>query len=96
MNMGFLEAIKSGTEGSKTLLDYGEFDELYATSIRDPEFFWGSLAKQFLQWDKPFEKVMDCNMEKGEIKWFTQGKLNVSGSYVIISDYHTCSCHASV
>ena len=48
MNMGFLEAIKSGTEGSKTLLDYGEFDELYATSIRDPEFFWGSLAKQFL------------------------------------------------
>ena len=64
---------------SKTLLDYGEFEELYATSIKDPDFFWGTLAKQFLQWDKLFVKVMDCNMEKGDIKWFTGGKLNVSG-----------------
>ena len=72
-------ALESGRECFKTLLDSGSHDELYATSIRDPDFFWGTLAKQFLQWDKPFEKVMDCNMEKGEIKWFTRGKLNVSG-----------------
>ena len=63
----------------KTLLDCGKFDELYATSIKDPDFFWGTLAKQFLQWDKPFEKVMDCSMEKGEVRWFTDGKINVSG-----------------
>ena len=64
----------------KTFLDCGEFEELYATSIKDPDFFWGTLAKQFLQWDKLFEKVVDCNMEKGDIKWFTGGKLNVSGN----------------
>ena len=65
---------------SKTLLDCGDFDDLYTTSVKDPDFFWGTLAKQFLHWDKPFEKVMDCNMEKGDIKWFTGGKLNVSGN----------------
>ena len=66
---------------SKALLDCGNYDELYATSIKDADFFWGTLAKQFLQWDEPFEKVEDCNMEEGEIKWFTGGKLNVSGIY---------------
>ena len=66
---------------SKTLVDCGNYDELYTTSIKDPDFFWGTLAKQFLQWDKPFEKVEDCSMEEGEIKWFTGGKLNVSGIY---------------
>ena len=64
----------------KTLLDHGDYEELYATSISNPEFFWGTLAKQFLQWDKPFGKVMECNMEEGKIKWFTGGRLNVSGN----------------
>ena len=76
------EALDNGVESFETLLDSGNFDELYITSIRNPEYFWGTLAKQFLQWDKAFEKVMDCNMEKGEIKWFTQGKLNISGELI--------------
>ena len=73
------ETLENGVEGFKTLLDCGNLDELYTTSIKNPDFFWGTLAKQFLQWDKPFEKVMDCNREKGDIKWLTGGKLNVSG-----------------
>ena len=60
-------------------MDCGNYDELYATSTENTDFFWGTLGKQFLQWDKPFQKVMDCNMEMGEIKWFTGGRLNVSG-----------------
>ena len=64
----------------KTLLDHGNYEELYATSINDPQFFWGTLAKQVLLWDKPFDKVMECNMEEGKIKWFTGGRLNVSGT----------------
>ena len=78
-NVLISEAVENGV-GFKTLLDCTDnFDELYTTSIRNPEYFWGTLAKQFLQWDKLFEKVMDCNMEKGNIKWLTGGKLNVSG-----------------
>jgi hypothetical protein len=68
INLGISESLENGVEGFKTLLDCGNYDELYATSIRNANFFWGTLAKQFLQWDKPFEKVEDCNMEKGEIK----------------------------
>ena len=63
----------------KSLLESTNFNELYQMSINDPKFFWGTLAKQFLEWEKPFEKVMDCNVEEGKIQWFTGGKLNVSG-----------------
>ena len=48
-------------------------------SVNDSESFWGTLAMQFIQWEVPFQKVCDCNMEEGLIRWFTQGKLNVSG-----------------
>ena len=54
---------------------------LYQKSIDDPEQFWGSLASDYLHWDEPFKKVIDCDMEKGKIKWFTGGKLNASGRY---------------
>ena len=77
-----LEAVESLQP--KPLLHHGNFEELYATSVKDPEFFWGTLCKQFIQWDEAFEKVMDCNMEDGEIKWFTKGKLNVSGNQSLV------------
>ena len=64
---------------SKSLLEQGSYEELYATSVKNPDFFWGMLANEFLHWDVPFKTVTDCNMETGEIKWFTNGKLNVSG-----------------
>lgn len=48
-------------------------------SINDPDAFWGSLALDFLDWIKKFDKVMDGNFKDGVIKWFTGGKLNVSG-----------------
>ena len=65
---------------STTLLDLGDYEELYATSIKDAQFFWGTLAEQFLQWDEMFETMSDCNMEEGKIKWFVGGRLNVSGN----------------
>ena len=80
----------------KTLLDYGDFEQLYAMSIKSPDVFWGTLAKQFLQWEKPFTTVMaDCDMEKGVIKWFTGGKLNVSGIIIancnVYLKYYSCN-----
>ena len=67
------------SEPHTTLLDHGDFEQLYSLSIKDPDFFWGTLAKQFLTWEEPFKTVMDCDMAKGDIKWFTEGKINVSG-----------------
>ena len=52
---------------------------LYDESIKNPEQFWGDLAKQRLRWLKPFDRVMNCNMEQAKISWFEGGQLNVSG-----------------
>ena len=55
------------------------YKDLHRNSVEDLEGFWGNVANKFLHWDKPFEKAYDCQPEEGVIKWFTGGKLNVSG-----------------
>ena len=65
-----------------------DYTTVYEESIQDPDKFWGELARKCLHWEKPFDKVMDCDMEKGEIKWFTGGRLNVSGDNI-----HTFPSH---
>ena len=56
------------------------YQALYKESISNPEGFWGDIAKKKLHWYKVFDQVMDCDMEKGEFKWFIGGELNVSGN----------------
>ncbi len=52
-----------------------EYRELYQRSIEDPEGFWGELAEQ-LDWFKRWDKVLEWDFTKPEIKWFIGGKLN--------------------
>lgn len=58
------------------------YDKLYKRSIEDPSGFWAEIAKEYVEWFKPFDKVMDYNFDvrKGNIyvKFFEGGKLNVS------------------
>ena len=54
-----------------------EYEKLYQRSIDDPEGFWSELAEQ-LNWYKKWDKVLDWNFQKPEIKWFAGGKLNAS------------------
>ena len=56
-----------------------EHGALYEESLRDPEAFWGDLARQRLRWFRPFDQVMDCDMHQGRISWFNGGKINASG-----------------
>ncbi|GLI33442.1 acetate--CoA ligase [Desulforhabdus amnigena] len=52
--------------------------KMYERSIKDPEGFWGEQAKR-LDWFKPWTKVKDGSFEGDiRIKWFVDGKLNVS------------------
>ena len=55
---------------------------LYEESLKHPENFWGHLARTRLRWFKPFDQVMDCDMDKGDFKWFIGGEINVSGTGV--------------
>ncbi|XP_006638907.2 acetyl-coenzyme A synthetase 2-like, mitochondrial [Lepisosteus oculatus] len=54
------------------------YKELYELSVKDPETFWRSVAKEKLHWSKPFSQVSDCDITQGRISWFLEGQLNVS------------------
>lgn len=55
-----------------------EYKELYNRSVKDPEGFWADMAKDNLHWFKKWNKVVERDFKKPEVKWFTGGKLNVS------------------
>ncbi|EEG77125.1 acetate--CoA ligase [Dethiobacter alkaliphilus] len=55
-----------------------EYQKMYQSSINDPDSFWSDLAGELLDWFKPWDKVVDFDFKKADIKWFQGGKLNVS------------------
>jgi acetyl-CoA synthetase len=54
------------------------YQKLYRDSLEKPEQFWAEQALKFLDWHKPWHKVMDCDFPSGHIRWFEGGQLNVS------------------
>ena len=52
--------------------------EMYKRSVEDPEGFWAEIASEFITWDKKWDKVLEWDFRKGDIKWFQGAKLNVS------------------
>ncbi|WP_022964516.1 acetate--CoA ligase [Halopseudomonas pelagia] len=59
-------------------LDEAGYNRLYKQSLEEPDTFWAEQAKRFLTWEKPWTKVHESDMSKGEAAWFIDGKLNVS------------------
>jgi len=58
------------------LLDEASYQAMYEQSISDPAGFWAEQAEKFLDWDKPWDTVLDWDYSKGHIRWFEGGKLN--------------------
>ena len=54
-----------------------QYKEVYQQSVDNPEQFWAEQADTFT-WQKKWDKVMDCDMRKPDIKWFTDAKLNIT------------------
>ncbi|MBF0421585.1 MAG: acetate--CoA ligase [Magnetococcales bacterium] len=54
------------------------YQRWYQQSLQDPDTFWGERAREFLHWFKPWDRVSDCDLKKGHIRWFDGGKINVS------------------
>jgi acetyl-CoA synthetase len=57
---------------------YADYDKIYKRSVEDPEGFWGEMAESRLSWYKKWDKVLEYNFDKPEIKWFQGGKINAS------------------
>ncbi|MBP7709685.1 MAG: acetate--CoA ligase [Rickettsiales bacterium] len=54
-----------------------EYNQQYQASIANPKKFWGEIANNFT-WFEKFSEVENCNLEKGQIEWFKNGKTNIS------------------
>lgn len=57
-----------------TLNDY---HEQYKKSVENPEQFWSEVANDFV-WRKKWSTVLEWDFHKPEIKWFIDGKLNIT------------------
>lgn len=53
------------------------YQEIYNKSISDPELFWAEIGETF-QWRKKWDKVLEWDFTKPEVKWFINGKLNIT------------------
>ncbi|MEB3703011.1 Acetate--CoA ligase [Candidatus Bealeia paramacronuclearis] len=55
------------------------YDALYESSLKDPEMFWGDVARDLLDWMSPFTKVKNTSFKGNvSIKWFEDGTLNAA------------------
>jgi len=66
-----------------------EFSKLYNESIGNNEKFWSKVSKR-IHWFKNWDKVSDIDYSQAKIKWFENGKLNVSYNCI---DRHVESGH---
>ncbi|MCE4222216.1 acetate--CoA ligase [Methylobacterium sp. C25] len=65
------------------LVDDAKYQEMYKASVADPNKFWAEHGKR-IDWSTPFTKVKDTSFAPGNIsiKWFEDGKTNVSHNCV--------------
>lgn len=54
-----------------------QYKAAYKKSIENPESFWEEIAKQF-SWRKKWDKVLNWNFTEPNVKWFINGKLNIT------------------
>jgi acetyl-CoA synthetase len=57
--------------------NWSDYERAYKKSIEDPEMFWSEIAGEF-QWRKKWDKVLEWDFNKPDVKWFIGGKLNIT------------------
>lgn len=53
------------------------YRQMYQKSLENPEEFWAEQAKKYIDWIKPWDKVLSGNLQDNNVKWFSGAKLNV-------------------
>ena len=57
--------------------DFDDYQKTYERSINNPEEFWAEVAETFF-WKKKWTNVLSWDFKKPDIKWFENGKLNIT------------------
>ena len=60
------------------LISENEYEKLYKESLSNSEEFWSKQAKEYLEWISPWQQTCESNLNKGEVSWFIDGKINAS------------------
>ena len=55
-----------------------EYFQVYRKSVRYPEIFWEEVAEEHFVWRKRWDKVMEWDFSKPEVKWFEGAQLNIT------------------
>jgi acetyl-CoA synthetase len=56
---------------------FESYQKQYQESVKDPEAYWADVASGF-QWKKMWDKVLEWDFHKPELKWFLGAKLNIT------------------
>ena len=54
-----------------------DYHREYKRSVDDPENFWAEKAGSF-HWRKKWDSVLEWNFKDPDVKWFINGKLNIT------------------
>ncbi len=55
-----------------------EYFKVYRKSVREPEAFWEEIAEEHFVWRKKWDKVLEWDFKKPEVKWFGGAQLNIT------------------
>ncbi len=67
----------------------------YKKSVEEPEAFWADVASDF-QWKKKWDKVLEWDFYKAQVKWFLGGKLNITENCIDRHLPHRANQHAII
>ena len=56
---------------------FEEYQQVYKHSVENPEAFWAEQAETFT-WKKKWDKTLEWDFKKPEVKWFIGGQLNIT------------------
>ncbi|HOZ86819.1 MAG TPA: AMP-binding protein, partial [Bacteroidia bacterium] len=56
---------------------FEEYKIAYNSSVDNPEAFWSGIADAF-KWQQKWERVLEWNFNDPLVKWFINGKLNIT------------------
>src|SRR5690606_19714135 len=60
------------------IADLEQYFKHYKKSVREPRKFWSKITKENFIWYESRDKEFEFDMGKGDIKWFLNGKLNIT------------------
>ena len=65
-----------------------EYFQVYRKSVDNPEQFWEEIAEENFIWRKRWDRVLDWDFEKPEVKWFEGAQLNITENCLDRHLYH--------